>query len=451
MKLISLSTELYASPRLKYLLDFINHHPLVQGKATFQALPLEEKQGNAIIYTAERVGEGLWLAKNRYLQPQSLDSDADFRQDWVKFTEKHRGLFNQTTLHAQNLAFKRVLSEFDVLEAIFFFISRYEEWKSFPGDEHERYPSHTNSLIGHEKLPVVDLLIYHLLQSLEVPIRKIRNGLEVSHDIDYLLKYPTFIKKVKRLGHTLLVQKQTAIFLKTLQQIIKSGSDPYWNFERLLSKQEDAEKYLFFLVGGKIDGLENHYKIEDPLVSELIKLGNERAFKMGLHPSYMASNSEDLYSREKQVFEQTIEEKAQYNRQHFLRWNFPTTPDILDQHHIKADFTLGFNDRIGFRCGTSFPYKLYNFEKEEAYRFVEHPLVIMDVALLREAGYDVNNPTTHTNAVEKAAKIYVKFKRELDLLPFGHHLSVNFHNSTFDDAVLDTGRFWDLYDKIIAR
>jgi hypothetical protein len=428
----------------------MNKHPFTAGKATFKALPLEKASSDSILYSPNRVGEGCWRADWDIFKVDKPSKTHQYKAKWAVFLNNNRYIFESSEDGAQNLAFNSICTEIDVLGAIFYFISRYEEWDWYVPDTHQRYPSEANTLVGHEQLPVVDLMLYYLLVSLGIEPNASEQPLIVSHDLDYLEKYPSVFKKIKRLGHTLFIQRSVPIFLKTLGQLFL-GFDPYINLERLFLKDSESEKYLFLMVGGKVAGLEGHYAVQNPKVSSILKLAKERNYKIGIHPSYNTYSDAELYKKEVQVFEQTLKEKAKYNRQHFLRWRFPQTANNMEEAGVMHDFTLGFNDRIGFRCGTSFPFQLYNFEKERAYNFTSHPVVIMDVALLRQAGYNPNDTSTHKSSVKRAMEIIIHFKKRLKQMPCSYKMSINFHNSTFDSAAIDEKGLWQLYEQLTSE
>jgi hypothetical protein len=69
-------------------------------------------------------------------------------------------------------------------------------------------------------------------------------------------------------------------------------------------------------------------------------------------------------------------------RQHYLHYDIRTTPRVQSLAGFKYDSTLGFNDNIGFRFGTCYPWKLYDHKTANELAMVEIPLIIQDGALL---------------------------------------------------------------------
>jgi len=263
------------------------------------------------------------------------------------------------------------------------------------------------------------------------------------------------ILKQRSIGGLFRLTKQYLTFLKT-------GKDPFDTFDWLLKKEkllssarswadskspheskgklqanatknssddlESADEYeltnktLYILSGGEVPKIENHFDLNNPKVLEIIKLAKSRGYEIGIHPSYNAHLKKDLFKKEKEKLETLIGEPIKASRQHFLRWKFPETARIIEELGLKTDSTLGFSDRIGFRCGTGFPYYMYDFEKERAFEFLEIPMVVMDVGLMRDALFEKDNSYLETFLKANFLNTQVTF---------------NFHNSVFDEVYFE--------------
>jgi hypothetical protein len=78
-------------------------------------------------------------------------------------------------------------------------------------------------------------------------------------------------------------------------------------------------------------------------------------------------------------------------RQHYLHYDIRSTPRAHSEAGFKYDSTLGFNDNIGFRFGTCYPWCLYDLKAAEQLPIVEIPLIIQDAAMLSpEKGLRLN-------------------------------------------------------------
>ncbi|MBC7885096.1 MAG: hypothetical protein H7X99_06450 [Saprospiraceae bacterium] len=119
-----------------------------------------------------------------------------------------------------------------------------------------------------------------------------------------------------------------------------------------------------------------------------------------------------------------------------MRFVFPQTLEILQKAGMNADHSLGYRTRIGYRCGTGFPYSLYNLTNESMTDIVEHPLVIMDQCLLKIAlNQKVNIKDVHD--------AFIDANKYLTLI------SYNFHNSIFDYAEMRGMDIRRTYNEIV--
>ena len=164
---------------------------------------------------------------------------------------------------------------------------------------------------------------------------------------------------------------------------------------------------------------DNFYEIEHPKVSDIIGKAKKAGYDVGIHPSYNAAFKPDLFAQEKDRLERVTGHSIHRNRQHWLRFNWEITPYFYEKYRITEDASLGYRRRLGFRCGTGFPYHLYDFKREKAFKWVECPMVFMESSAIHEARregvllLDLMNSFLEDNA-------------------YNTHISFNFHNSNFD-------------------
>jgi len=139
---------------------------------------------------------------------------------------------------------------------------------------------------------------------------------------------------------------------------------------------------------------------------------------VGLHGSFDSYNNTEKFSTEKKRLENVAGTKIDSCRQHYLRFNLArnlqgepldvsqnlatsrtpefnltTTLQVWRSCGIEHDYTLGYAEQPGFRCGTCHPYPLYDIENDFATDIIEHPLIVMDgsifdyLKLSEEDGY----------------------------------------------------------------
>jgi peptidoglycan/xylan/chitin deacetylase (PgdA/CDA1 family) len=111
---------------------------------------------------------------------------------------------------------------------------------------------------------------------------------------------------------------------------------------------------------------------------------NRRGWEIGLHPSWHSYNSVDEMKYQKEQIEKVLDCEIVSVRQHYLHFDNRITPLIQEAAGFKYDSTLGFNDNIGFRRGTSYAYPLYNIEDNKILPVWELPLIIQDGAMFND-------------------------------------------------------------------
>lgn len=329
--------------------------------------------------------------------------------------------------------------QFDILETLFFYISRIEELTPHPSTEPNSYPEGRQFLVrnGLHGEAVADQLVAAFFRALGLDALVRDTRFIWTHDIDALRKFPSFYKFF-RAAARLLLRKQWHGILRLLWAyyltLNKKERDPFDTFEWLFLKKEGLEKIAFLMAGG-LTRYDNHYRIDEAEAKQAIRLGLGRGYRVGLHPSYACWINRDQFAEEKQLLEAFIGQEVKHSRQHFLNFSIPHTISLLEEAGISEDHSLGFRSHIGFRCGTGFPYRLYNFELERESTVTEVPLVIMDSAILAEAK-------------QIGMEAFGFLKSFLEKNKKGTQISVNFHNSSFDGIEWDRQQMKRLYTLI---
>lgn len=67
-----------------------------------------------------------------------------------------------------------------------------------------------------------------------------------------------------------------------------------------------------------------------------------------------------------------------FGRQHFLRFEVPTTWQVWEDNNMKWDSTLSYADREGFRCGVCYDFPVFNIFTRKKLKLYEKPLIVMD-------------------------------------------------------------------------
>ena len=343
-------------------------------------------------------------------------------------------------LRSKGLAFcENQYFGFDVFETLFFYWSRYEEWV-YKGevDYKGMMPESQHLLIRHdlEKVPVLDLLVKSFWQAMGIKIKPFASSTLLTHDIDHLRKFQEnsdYLKKT--LGQ---FKRGELKGFKVLRQQIKahkeSGRDPYDVYEWMLEKDKSQDGVIYFLVGGTTK-YDSPIDLKDEIFIKSLSLAKERSYQIGIHPSFEASTNGTLFSQELKKLESVVGSKILKSRNHYLRFIWPKSLDILENEKIYEDSSLAFAERIGFRCGTGFKYRLYHLDNDRESDVYETPLVFMDSAFLKEGKRNSEGMD------ERFLKFWKENKGRTQLV-------FNFHNNRFEESDRNNFGLRSLYDTV---
>lgn len=121
-------------------------------------------------------------------------------------------------------------------------------------------------------------------------------------------------------------------------------------------------------------------------IADVMRTLADEGFDVGLHGSYQAGDRPGLLARERDVLREATGLEIVSTRQHFLHWDVRWTPQLQEAAGFRADSSLGFNRNIGYRAGTSLPFRQFDPSARRSLELLEVPLVVQDGALLGEIG-----------------------------------------------------------------
>ena len=267
----------------------------------------------------------------------------------------------------------------------FYWLSRYEEYIAKPEqfDEHNRF---LGSDLDYSK-PIVDEICLEIQHKIKTKFPEVSFKQRVfkqinTHDIDYSWKYLHHSPKVK-IG-SLFKKIVKGNFSEAKQQIKvlnQQKKDPYDTFDYLktLAEKHQIETIFFWLLGDYSTFDKNHHwenEAQKKLINTIITWA-----EIGIHPSYQTNNQEDKLKTEINRLEKIINQPIKKSRQHFIKLSFPHTYQQLLINKISEDYTMGFPHQLGFRAGTSTPYKWFDVSTNEQTLLTIYPFVTMDVTL----------------------------------------------------------------------
>ena len=145
---------------------------------------------------------------------------------------------------------------------------------------------------------------------------------------------------------------------------------------------------FYFIPENPDPRLDNRVSLDDPRLRALREI-HARGHEIGIHPGYQTYRHPEALARSvatlrRVLAEEGIDQPRLGGRQHFLRWETPTTARLWDDQGLDYDSTLSFADRPGFRCGTCREYPLYDLHQRRPLRLREPPLIVMECSVIAE-------------------------------------------------------------------
>jgi hypothetical protein len=121
-------------------------------------------------------------------------------------------------------------------------------------------------------------------------------------------------------------------------------------------------------------------------VTDVMRALAADGFDVGLHGSYGAALRPGALAAEREALARATGFEPTTTRQHLLHWDVRRTPRLQAQAGFTVDSSLGFNRNVGFRAGTSLPFRHFDLAARERLELLEVPLVAQDASLLDSWG-----------------------------------------------------------------
>jgi hypothetical protein len=307
---------------------------------------------------------------------------------------------------------------FDLFSAVFYLLSRYEEYLPYSPDLYGRFPHEKSLAFQHGFLhqPMVNIWISKLADLMlrhnpELPIVKPEFQCRISYDIDMAWSY-----KHKGVLRNLIgfIKKPE---LKRWRVWLGLEPDPFDAFEQMDRVHENNQIpcIYFFLMASRLSRYDKNIRVFKKSMQKLIKSHAEK-YDVGLHPSWRSHRITRLLAKEKKRMEGIIGKKIMDSRQHYVKWQLPSTFRNLIESGITNDYSMGYGSINGFRASAASAFFWYDLEKEETTHLRLHPFCFMDANCIYEQKLNVEES-------EKELMYYYQITRE-----YGGAFIPVFHN-----------------------
>ena len=286
--------------------------------------------------------------------------------------------------------------DIDVLGSIFYYLTCAEHCSNLPRSQYGTLEAKASpvALYGDVSRPVVDELVgylKHLLARVGVfSVYKAKYSLHVSCDVDMpSLWYGVSHGKVlKHLLGSIIKYKSVNRFKSALLPWLDLSKDPYYSFPWYMDllERHGLTGCFNFMGGASNPDYDVPYDLSEEWMQRLLCSIAERNHIIGFHPSFEAAQSSDLFAKELEHLNSAVGDKQHVDggRHHYLRFLGPKTWRMWADSGLKWDSSVGYNDAVGFRCGTAKSYCVFDIEERKQLSLTEKPLIVMEGSMLYE-------------------------------------------------------------------
>jgi hypothetical protein len=293
---------------------------------------------------------------------------------------------------------------YDVLGLTFWMLARVEEIGRSDLDLHGRFPSTSSHAYMHDYLdrPLVDEWLYVLGQVIVrqwegVELRRHFTKNFITCDLDVPYAERVSLKKLPRkLCGDLAKRQSMTMAWRSLSSCIRYR-EPSFSCDPNLAainwmmdiNELAGNKITFFILTGGDHPLDGHYRMDDPIIREILQRIHSRGHDIGLHPgyaSYLDSKCTAIEAARLRFAMEAegISQPEVGSRQHFLRWCSSYTSRSLEKAGLQYDSTLGYADHPGFRCGTCYEFPMFDPTLGRCLELRQRPLVLMECSVIEK-------------------------------------------------------------------
>ncbi len=277
---------------------------------------------------------------------------------------------------------KKSAIPFDIFASSFYLLSRYEEYLPHVKDDKKRF-SAKNSLAyqnGFLEKPLVDIWAYKLLSTLKERFpdynykkRKFNFISTINVNEPFLYKNKGFVRGFIGVVRDILKLKPIRI-LHRIVVALNIKKDPYDTFGKLIKYQRkyDFKTNFFFLISN-VSSFNTNLQI---LIKNIVDYA-----LVGIQPSKYTMDNGLILKNEKERLEEITHMPMTHSRQHLLCFSLPKTYQNLIDLEIEQDYSMGYDDIVGFRASTCTPFYFYDMDFEIQTPLKVYPFAFMDKAL----------------------------------------------------------------------
>lgn len=405
------------TPRIEYTMNLVFNEVMgIPYSVTSNQNDFQQSPGQKINYTKNQIPGCLRIKPSDLLNESELVNHQIETGNWKRLP----------TLFAND----GEDVPFDIFSAIFYLVSRYEEYLPFVSDPYGRFEANQSIAFKYKFLhmPVIDLWCQQLAEELNIfkyckSLKAENYNFTLTIDIDHawMFRHRGIARNTAKLIRELLFFnfREFKFKFRILQNKTNDPGDSYQYLEKLREKL--AQPIRYFILSGGNHKFDTNLPIQNKAFRNLIqKLGKQNP--VGLHPSIHSNSSFEQLSREHDDLSAITGQPIRSSRQHYLMLSLPHTYRNLIKLGISDDYTMGYGSQTGFRAGIARSFYYYDLLEEKQTSLRIFPFQVMDRTLISYLNY----------TPEYAIREFNHYKDVVSSV--GGHFIAIWHNTSLNDT-----------------
>ncbi len=389
------------SPRLKYTVNFLAQYFKTTIRITTNSDEFVNTVGIRINYSDQQITETeIWIKPVQLLFQKNI---SDVHIECFQHQNNYKAFFATEGK-----------TGFDLFAAIFFLLSRYEEYLPHKKDIYGRY-AHQNSLAcqhGFLHQPLINIwledfrkIIEQSFPGIQIPATQFKFIPTYDIDIAWSYRNKGFLRNAGGFAKSIIKKEWTKI-KERANVISKKRKDPFDSYDWMdeVHAKFSLKPVYFFHVGQKINSFDKNISITNTEFRDMIK-NSAAQYTIGLHPSWHSGNDPSFLIKEKKYLEEITKQSIIHSRQHYIRFTLPETFRRLLAAGITKDYSMGYGTANGFRASIASSFYWYDLEKEETTNLLLHPFCFMDANSFYEQKF------SSEQALEELLSYYCEIKK----------------------------------------
>jgi hypothetical protein len=332
---------------------------------------------------------------------------------------------------------------YDILGLTYWMLARIEEIGRTDLDAHERFPATSSHAHRHGYLerPVVDEWLHVLGQVIQrqwsrVDLKQHKPATVVSCDVDSPFAHNGSIKwMIRQSAGDVLKRRSVAALASTVVGTLRArrgdhSRDPHLKGLRfIMDVNENAGRSVaFYFIPENTDPkLDNRVSLDDPRMRSLLREIHSRGHEIGVHPGYNTYIYSDTLAKSVSTLRRVLDEEGIVQpllggRQHFLRWQTPTTARLWEESGLDYDTTLSYADMPGFRCGTCFEYQVFDPVEDRVLALRQRPFIVMECSVIAQRYLGLGYSDAALNLMKTYQDVCTRVGGQFGLLWHNSHL-----------------------------